>query len=457
MLGRTWVWAWLVGAILTAGSAAADDGRAAGLARIYPPLPDGENGARLLMQACDAMVQQQRISDLFAVSSGVRNTVLPPEALTGSFRSAIAETIAANNESLGLLHEAKTYDACRYPIEFSAEGDVYLSHLSALRNLTRLSAWNAVDAAVTGDSVRAIRAIDDTAAIARSLTSAPGELAQTVRYFCGDVTIAAMVLTLRVGTFSDSDLAALQATAASLEDTKSFVSLLEGVRWKASLVPEPEPVPEKDEVDWEYLDTAVGNISGVASLGEVAPESAEDGGESLEGGSVTDVTSIGEIEPSAANANTSAEEIERQTLLAEAEAYLKQAHTPLEAIYQSVRLPDDFDPINPAASLEGRFGPLRRPVLAYVRFMARARVAQAALAAERFRLREGAAPKSLRDLVPDYLASNTLVDPCGGSLLDIDAREGWMVVYSAADELVNARARGEDSNAPSAISFAVTW
>lgn len=401
----------------------------------YPLVPLDRNAAEYYLLACDALFPLGFLHEAPIPYFGSAKLSVPVEDYPDAILGLMGKIAEANSEALALLHKAGSFPDSRYPMDFSQGEQVELPHLAKLRTLARVAGLQVLYAASTGDGALARQSLVDIVSIARSLTLEPHIASQTHLAACGDVALEMLEQVLNRMALEDADLASLQDAIAGLEDPRALRALLEGEKWMASL-PQPAEEPEKEsetpKAVQEIPQALWSNIrdSGIPSR---SPEEARAEEKRLQAEATT----------------------ERKTRLEYATAFLSHVTITMDAVFQYVRLPEEYDPEQPALSLQGKFGPLRRPLSVYIRLAARSRVAQTALAVERFRLQTGALPSSLEELVPEFITAGAIVDPFGGETLQYDPDEEGYVVYSVSDELFNDKVRKERPDAPSAISFTV--
>jgi hypothetical protein len=309
-----------------------------------------------------------------------------------------------------------------------------LGHLAGLRQLARLAAMQAVLAAERQDSTEATSVLLDGLALARSLDAEPSMVSQLVRLACAGIIVDAAQQVINRTTLSDSDLAQLQAGLAALDSPEPMIGAYEGEKWMLAL-----PMPP--------IETMLPNSP---------PRAAEERNPPIPPGGPIELS---EKERKAIEERQQAELQKAQAEhLADVNACLEKLRRPIYETFQFVKLPEDFDINNPAESLGSRSqNPMHRAITAYIRCTASVRVAQAALAVERFRVRNQGLPDSINDLVPSYLPRDAAMDPFTDESLQFQIGDDRFVVYSAGDPLINDKIQRENPDAPSGISFTVVF
>lgn len=386
------------------------------------------------MEALNAQVDVDLPYDAPVPFQGEYKWGIPAEPLSEETLGLTDQVLAANAESLRLLHEGARYTRHRYPVDFSMGMGMELGHLAGLRQLARLAAMQAVVAAERQDASVATGALLDGLALARSLDAEPSMISQLVRIACAGIIVDAAQQVINRTTLSDSNLAQLQDALAALDNPEPMIGAYEGEKWMATI-----PMPP--------IETMLPN-SFPGNPDEQNPHIPP-------GGPIE----ISEKEQKAIEEKQQTELQKAQAEhLADVNACLEKLRLPIYETYQFVKLPEDFDINSPSESLAGR-GPsgMQRAITAYIRCTASVRAAQSALGVERFRVRNQDLPDSLEDLVPSYLPRDSAVDPFTNETLLYQVSEDRFVVYSVADPLYNAKVQMEYPEALSAISFTVVY
>lgn len=402
---------------------------------LYPYVAPEENGAEYYVEALNAHVDLEVPYDAPVPFYGEYKWGIPSDPLSEEGMQIMDQILAANGESLRLLHEGARFTRHRYPVDFSMGPAMDLGHLAGLRQLAHLAAMQAVLAAERQQTKVATEALLDLLALARSLDPEPTMISQLVRLASAGIAIDAAQQVLNRTTLPDGEMVRLQEALAILDSPKGMIGAYEGEKWTAEL-----PMPRISAEDMMF------------SRGGEPPVYRVDGG--TEGGAPPS--------PEEVKAFEEKQRVQFQTMqterLADINACLEKLRLPVYETYLFVKLPEDIDVNNPAASLGDRGpSPMQRAITAYIRCTASLRAAQAALAVERFRVRNNGVPDSLEDLVPSYLPRDSAVDPFTNETLSYQVAEDRSVVYSVADPLYNAKVQMENPEALSAISFTVVY
>ncbi len=415
----------------------------------YPQPMPSQNAAQYYLHAADAEANQIAGGEYPLPFVGSLELNMPPQPFSETTRALMERYLRYNEESLRLIHEAASFPQSRYPIDLSLGYDVELDHLARLRHLTRLSALQALYAADTQNAPGATEALLDSLAIGQSLIKEPVLISQLVRRACGVIALDAMEQALSRTILSESELGQLQAAVAQLDDMRSIIVGLEGENWISEFVLAPFKMEEalKQQAERRGIYQP--------GFGDVPIPQPDVPGEDME-------TQEERFRAFYEIRRAQFQDMNKKRLT-RSDNYLAHARLGVEALQELVKLPADFDPQNPAASLEryeDKEDPapaVRRSITAFVRYTTRLRVTQSALAAQRFERLNGEWPITLDILVPDYLPAASLIDPYTGESLKSLLTEDRYVVYSVADAMVNERARMDGREGPSGISFTVAW
>lgn len=415
----------------------------------YPPVPPVSNAAQYYLHAADATLQLPGDVEEHLPLGGELKFTIPPEPFPEVTRALLRQSGLLNKESLRLVHEAASILQSRYPIDLSQGRALDWPHLARLRQLAQLTGMQALSAAEAQEPEQSVEYLLDSLAVGQSLLREPMLISHLVRWACGGIAMDALEQVANRTELSESHLARLQSALFQLEDLYSIRIALEGEAWLAKFTLEPLDMEEVLKEDSKYERWLISGRSGVGGL----LASDQD-------------TSNEDVEAKMALIRTKYEEaslafeetqLKSRSLLS---TYLAHASAGIRSLQELVQLPEDFDPKNPAASMKKDDNPipaLLRSITAFVRYTSRLRVVQTALATQRFERVHGQFPETLEELVPQYLAAETLVDPYNGLSLQVQASEDRIVVYSVADAMVNFNAKQNGVEAPSAISFTVVF
>ena len=415
----------------------------------YPEIPLGSNAAQYYLHAGDALIEISADTEEHMPISGQFKISMPPEPFSEVTRALMRQSGLLNKEALRLVHEAASIPQSRYPIDLSQGHAMELSHLGRLRQLARITAVQALSAAEAQDAGQSVQYLMDSLAVGQSLLKEPVLISQLVRWACGGIAMDALEQVANRTELSESQLAQLQGAVTRLEDLHSIKIALESEAWLAEFTLAPLDMEEALKEDSRYGS----GLFGPSGLDSFSPSDQAAPADDLES---REARFRAHYEKTAAQFEEM--QAKRRELVS---TYLAHAAAGIRSLQDLVRLPEDFDPQNPAASMKDDGNPspaVPRAITAFVRYTTRLRVVQTALAAQRFERVHGRFPATLEELVPQYLAAETLVDPYNGESLQIQASDDRFVVYSVVDAMFNEIAKTRyESEAPSAISFTVVW
>jgi len=311
-------------------------------------------------------------------------------------KTLVAEYVADNNEALELFHKAAGIEHCRYPIDLSAGFATLVPNLSEMRNSVRLLELEAILHAEDGDGAAATLSAISGFGIARSLAREPLTISQLVRSGCQNIAISTVEQVINRAELTDEQL----------------LELIERVR-------ESERISDMSRA-------FVGErCVGISFFGN--PESVDPG---LVGNSIPFQPIIG-LYKAVGMADS-----DMVIYLDIMDGYMKSTRLPLHERQRAV------DAVSAKIQSTSKIHVLLHvitPALSRVttielRTIANLRTADAALAAQRYRLAAGKLPEKLADLVPTYLQS-VPKDPFDGNELRYKKLEPGFVVYSIGEDL----------------------
>jgi hypothetical protein len=318
------------------------------------------------------------------------------EPLPEEMKTLIAEYVADNNETLKLLHEAAKIEHCRYPIDLSAGLATLLPNLSEMRGCVFLLELEAILHADNGDAAAAMRSIDSAFAVGRSLAGQPLTISQLVRAACQNIAVQTVEQLVNRSELKDEQLVELIERICESERICGMSCAFVGERCVGlSVLQNPQGF------DPSLFGGGV-PIRPVLAL--------------YQGVGMADADSV--------------------IYLDLMDGYMKSAELPLHERQKAV---DAVGAKLQATSklhvlLHTIMPSLSRVTTIELRSVAHLRAAQAALAADRYRLATGKLPDKLADLVPTYLET-VPKDPFDGNELRYRKLDPGFVVYSVGEDL----------------------
>jgi hypothetical protein len=359
----------------------------------YEQPPAGENAADFFLAGFELVqisAQDANSADLPLIGKGK----LPPpgQPLPAAAKKAIGDFLARNRPALEKFEQGARCAKSRYPLDFREGPSMKLKHVSQVKQAAQMAQLSAVYQADQKDAEGACQAVRLGLALARSLEAEPIMISQLVRASgLGFAQYAAECVVNRLA-LSPAQLADLQRAFALAEDTNGTTCALLGERAmsldKLQLPPEQlaQGLGDMDPKIRAYLETMrrTGNRDLNFAL-DFWKYQVDVSRKLL---------------------------AQRQQATAECERMLKEAKE------QKLIL---------ASSLLPNFGP---ELQHGIRGLDSVRVAQAAVAVERFRAANGGRlPAVLGDLCSSYLAA-VPIDPHDEQPLRYATRGQGYVVYS---------------------------
>ncbi len=363
----------------------------------YPEPPAGENAAELYAQAFAALTADDPKSPAF---------------------------LSKNQRAVALLLQAAERKSCRYPLDLR-EGDSLRSrHLQGIKKSAQLLQAEAIAQAKRDRTDAATKAILAGVRLARSLDNEPIAISKLVEFACLALAIQGLEQALAQTRFTEAHLARVQATLREAESAVSFRHILIGER--AFTLAWFQAPPEEWATLWSSLDK-----DRKPSMDHVAYRKSPLFWRDYQ--FVLDWFS---------NALAVAEMPFPQCLDADLDSGLATAKAE-KLFVSSLRIPE--------------IGLLRERA---ARIAAQLRVAQTALALERYRLKhDNALPASLAALTPAFIEA-VPADPFDGQPLRFRRLpDKGYVVYSIGtdrkDDNGTARPKDDQRAQPADITFTV--
>ena len=160
-----------------------------------------------------------------------RSTASPgrTESLAPEIRERAERFLAANEETLALLHEAVGFEACRYPMDFSTDFGAGVPWLSEVRRNAFLLALEGLVACERGDPNQAIASVHAISDLARSVNS-PVLIHYLVRIAVQAIAFRSTECIVNRAALTDAQLQSLSGWLESPDDSKEFAMAFVGER-----------------------------------------------------------------------------------------------------------------------------------------------------------------------------------------------------------------------------------
>jgi hypothetical protein len=374
----------------------------------YPAVPDAQNAALVYTNAFALLEPQGNSSQVPSLSTRLTDLTLPPrgEALPAEDEVEILNLLATNQAALRLLHSAAALEASRYPVQLREGAFVLLPHLGKARLAVLLLCAESQLHSAHGENALAVQSLTTAGRLADSLKAEPLLISQLVRIACWNVIYARLQWTLNAVSLTDEQLGSLQQLLREAEQPQAFARGLAGEQAMGLAY---------------FTDTRMQR-----SLLSSGQSPAENASASLRAAMLFDVLKLsGQFEK------------DKAFFLEAMATNLAIAEAPYPMRFKLNQQSSAGVPAVP-----GRFyiiSHLLLPRLSSILHKdadhaARVRVAQAALAVERYRrVHAESLPDSLAELVPAYLDAPPL-DPIDGQPLRFTKLAKGYVIYSIGSD-----------------------
>ncbi len=411
-MGRHWIaWLLLVGFALLAAftirnlGAQSEDRRLSAIRQAgypvslsdlntyYPAVPDDWNAALVYQRAFQSELFTNKVAEDLT-----RNVVITRgEPLPADIRSELADAYAKYTPAWQLLYSATNLSASRYPLDMNGGYKLLLPHLAKIKQTALLLSLEGLSHASAGESNRAYAAFNGALHAADSLRQEPILISFLVRIASANQVAKRLEESLNLVGFSDAELRRLQEQFAAAADQNSVARALAGERafgLSFFINRQIQRSLAKDETIGKLPSGFLGDLGFAAyrASGLMAKDEA---------------FYLDRMERSVACAELSAEkriQAGPPPGLITSNRFLVFSRLLLPALQQALNRADEH--------------------------AARMRVAETALAVERFRIsHSGALPDKLADLVPAYLQA-VPVDPYDSKPLRYKRLPHGFVVYS---------------------------
>lgn len=384
---------------------------AAELDKWYMTPPPGSNAADLYAEAFRAW--KEPTEEQLKLLPIVGNTNFPSVGMPMSeeMRQAIEVFLSDNAETLRLLHEAARVNQCRYPIDFSQGARTPLPHIVKLRQSVKLLAVQTEYAARDGHAAAAASAILDGISLGESLRNEPVLISQVSRRNDEMVTMWVLEHALAASVIEDVKLEKIESALSQAEDGEALLRAMIGQRCLMNAVFE--------KVYWDFLLSVGFYCESRTRMGTLW---------------IYHTTGLQELDQ-LRSLNLMSEYVSSSTLgWPDLVKEWKRTDTKRDTLPRYAIL---------SGTSSGEWSSWMEKV---VRGLARLRAAQAAIAAERYRLQHGQWPEQLVEPVP--------TDPFDGKPLRYRRMPTGFVVWSVG---VDGRDDGGHESRPGSCEPDITF
>lgn len=361
-------------------------------------IPLNEENAAEIVLAAGGYYLEPNVSQSLPV---VGNGVLPgrTEAMSGETKEKISQFLSDNQKCLELLHKTANLKYGRYPVDFTLGISTKVAPLNEIRNYAQLLELEAVQASENNKSDTSVQSIKSIIGVADSLDNEPIVIAQLVRIGCQNIAVSSMEYAMNRTIFSDEQLKDLSTSIAREEKSQGISEAVIGERCMTEeMLIHPQLL--------YFTRDSTSLVSLQIFLAFYKPLGLHE----------RDVI----------------------TLFDYTDDVIKIFNLPLEQRQEASKALD-----TKILQIQKEYVLLGKVIPAFGRYIvldllniAELRAAQAAIAVQRYRLKNDKLPDSLDALVPDYIESVPL-DPFDGQEIRYKKLEKGFVIYSIGENQVD--------------------
>lgn len=193
--------------------------------------PASENAAFWILEAAERYHKPADETDGWDLWFLVRDPSSAPTApLDDRLRALLAQHIAANAESLRLLHEAAAMKDNRYPIDLKQDFDGGSSHHHAVVQACALLSVEAIHHVENSNPADGVRSIIAALTVADSLAPEPCLLTQCNRVLGQSLALSALERTVNQVEFTEGQLASLSHAVTKAGRPEAWMRAMVGLR-----------------------------------------------------------------------------------------------------------------------------------------------------------------------------------------------------------------------------------
>jgi hypothetical protein len=195
----------------------------AALDKFYKAVPDSNNAALLWLDG--SAVLAPNLSDAAGKITLQRGSRIDPEQLR-----PVIEALAANKDALTFFRRAAALKESRYPISLTQLPFPGIDHLTRVKGAAQALRAQAIVAVEHTNSALAAESLKGIFAAASSTAQEPLIISQLVRYAVDTIGVQTLQFALSGASFSEPELAAMQAAVSKADDPDSMARGLIGER-----------------------------------------------------------------------------------------------------------------------------------------------------------------------------------------------------------------------------------
>jgi hypothetical protein len=195
----------------------------AALDQFYKAVPDSNNAALLWLEGAAARTPD--LSDAAGKITLQRGARIDPEQLR-----PLVEALAANKDALALFRRAAALKESRYPIRLNQLPFTSIDHLAPLKGAALALRAQTIVAIEQTNSLLAAESMTGIFAAGSSMAHEPIMISQLVRYAIDAIGFHTLQFALSGTSFTEPELAAMQAAVSKADDPDSAARGLIGER-----------------------------------------------------------------------------------------------------------------------------------------------------------------------------------------------------------------------------------
>jgi len=370
----------------------------------YAAVPDADNAALLFTQAHGQIVDWN-INDNW-IGVGSNSVLFATNPITPVAKTALQGLITSNQNALKLIHEGTSKTKSRYPVDLRQGIKAPLTHLFETKQALLLLRLESIHHLAQGRKQQALLAVESSMRIARTLDHEPLLISFLVRNAFLAITLNNLEQLMGRSEFTAVDLVRIQEAIAAAEHATDLRRVLQGERaYVIGSVNEP-------------LSQILNNIAvPISTPFDTWPKP-------FQRLALQVYDHGGYAEADLLNTLALFEELDAISIL-----------PPSDTLKKAKEIEASFSQSKPSMAniLTTQFAGSALSVFKKeVALFARLRIAQTALALERFRLENGNLPKELNALTPQFLKTLP-IDPFTNKPLHYRVTEKGFRVYSTGE------------------------
>ncbi len=194
----------------------------------YAPVPPADNGALVYVEAFAQPLFNDSPSG--AGEPALENSILPVRGhhFTPENKKELVALIAKNQEVLRLLYSVPADARSRYPVDLKQGFNTFVQHIGKLRRAVQLLTAEAVLHAENGEADLAVKGLVAAGRAADSLRGEPMLISQLVRIACWSIVVTRLERVISLVDLSEEQLASLQTVLRAAEQQPAMLRAMVG-------------------------------------------------------------------------------------------------------------------------------------------------------------------------------------------------------------------------------------